>query len=157
MKLAADNTDTHVADRLAVDPKLRQQFYQEGAIAVISADLAVKGEIRANTHLVIEGRVEGKVVAPEHSVTVTEQGELQANVVARLISIRGVAKGDLTATQGLTVHADGRVEGRVATPHLAVDEGAVVNARMDTRNAASTAAVRIHREGIKERTDRSGS
>ena len=155
MRTPVGNDETLVADLLAIDPALRHRLEDRGGVSSIGRGLAVKGNINATTHLVVDGHVEGQINAPEHGVAVGTHGTLRSDIFAQSITVRGNVKGNLTATRSVKILADGRVEGRLVAPRLAIDEGAVFNGQVDPKRAEAAAAVQLHR--LKTRTSRAGS
>lgn len=145
MRPPVGNDETLVADLLAIDPALRQGLEDRGGVSSIGRGVAIKGSINATTHLVIEGRVDGQINAPEHGVAVGTHGKLKSDIFAQSITVRGNVKGNLTATRSVKILADGRVEGRLTAPRLAIDDGAVFNGRVDPNLADAAAAVKRHR------------
>ena len=155
MKTPVGSDNVMVGDLLAADPALRDQLDVPGGVASIGRDLLVTGDISAATHLVIEGRVDGQVAAPEHSVAVSEHGRLNSDVFAQSITVGGTVMGNLTATRSLKILSAGRVEGRLVAPRVAIDDGAVFNGKVDTHLTEAAAAVKRHR--LRERTRQTAS
>lgn len=145
MRPPAGNDETLVADLLAIDPALRPRLEDPGGVSSIGRGLEIKGDINAATHLVIDGCVDGQINAPEHGVAVGAHGKLKSDIFANSITVRGDVKGNLTATRSVKILADGRVEGRLVTPRLAIDDGAVFNGEVDPNLAEAAAAVKLHR------------
>ena len=145
MAIPVGSDETLVGDLLAADPSLRHQLDVPGRITTIGRDVTVKGELHATAHLVIEGRVEGSVAAPDHSVAVTEHGRLQSDVFAHSITVRGKVKGTLTAIECLKILPHGEAAGRLVARRLAIDEGAVFNGSVDTHLTDAAIAVKRHR------------
>ena len=145
MAIPSSGDEALVGDLLAADPSLRLQLDAPGGITSIGRDVTVKGELSATAHIVIEGRVEGRIAAPDHSVAVAEHGRLDSDIFARSITVRGMVKGNLTAIECLKILPHGRVAGHLAARRLAIDEGAVVNASVDTHLTDAAIAVKRHR------------
>ena len=145
MRPPVGNDETLVADLLAIDPASRRGLEDRGGVSSIGRGLAIKGNINATTHLVIDGHVEGQINAPEHGVAVGTHGKLKSDIFAQSITVRGDVKGNLTAKRSVKILADGRVEGRLTAPRLAIDDGAVFNGRVDPNLADAAAAVKLHR------------
>lgn len=145
MRPPVGNDETLVTDLLAIEPSLQQGLEDRGGVLSIGRGLAIKGNVNVTTHLVVEGRVDGQINAPEHGVVVGTHGKLNADIFALSITVRGDVKGNLTATGSVKILADGRVEGRLAAPRLALDDGAIFNGRVDPSLAAPAAAVKRHR------------
>ena len=145
MRPPVGSDETLVADLLALDPALRQRLEDEGGVSLIGRGLEVKGTVRATTHLFIDGRVDGQINAPNHSVAVGTHGRLNSDIFAESITIRGSVMGNLTATRSLKILSDGRVEGRLVSPQLVIDDGAIFNGRAEPQLAEAAAAVKLHR------------
>ena len=145
MKTPVGSDNAMVGDLLAADPAMRDRLDVPGGVSAIGRGIFVKGDISAATHLVIEGRVQGQIAAPDHSVAVAEHGQLNSDVFAQSITVRGTVKGNLTATRSLKILAAARVEGRLVAPRLAIDDGAVFNGQVDPHLSEAAAAVRRHR------------
>ena len=74
------------------------------------------GLLRLNTHFTGEIISEGLLV-------VAEEGEVEAAIQARLISISGKVKGTIHATERLEIKEHGVVLGDISTPCLVIDPG----------------------------------
>lgn len=74
------------------------------------------GMIRLNAHFKGEIHCEGSVV-------VAEQGEVEAEIHTRNISIAGKVKGAIHATERIEIREHGVVLGDIYTPCLVVDPG----------------------------------
>lgn len=145
MKIPVSSDDTLVSELLAGDPAVRADLDLPAGVAVIGRSVVIRGELSAAEHLVIEGRVDGQIMAPDHSVAICEHGELTSDVFARAITVRGTVKGNLTATECVKILADGHVDGRLVAPRLAVDDGAVFNGSVDPELTDTAIAVQRHR------------
>jgi cytoskeletal protein CcmA (bactofilin family) len=75
-----------------------------------------------NVH--IEGKIEGKVKSKKQ-VTIGEKGQVQAEVEAQVVCIRGKLQGDCIATNKVEITGTGKVFGNISAPRIAVAEGAV--------------------------------
>ncbi len=74
------------------------------------------GTVRINTHL------RGDIVS-NGSVIVAEQGEIEANIKAKIVSVAGKVKGSIETTERLEIKEHGVVLGDVHTRVLIVDAG----------------------------------
>lgn len=86
----------------------------EGRIKVTS------GNIRVNTHF------KGEIVS-EGSVAVDGQGEVEAGIEARQVSIAGKVKGNIHAADLLEIKRHGILLGDIQTRTLIVEAGGYVN------------------------------
>ncbi len=74
------------------------------------------GTVRLNTHFKGEITSEGTIV-------VADQGEVEADISARVVSIRGKVKGSVHATEWLEIREHGVILGDIHTPVLVVAPG----------------------------------
>ncbi|MGH9321803.1 MAG: bactofilin family protein, partial [Vicinamibacteria bacterium] len=79
--------------------------------ARIGSTLFFKGDLQGEEDLVIEGRVEGRVVIKQGNVSVGEKGRVEADIEAASIQVAGLVKGNLTAAERVVILESGRVEG----------------------------------------------
>ena len=137
---------------------------QERALAILSDDLVplpdldvpdgvtslgrtivVRGEVRSSEHLIIEGRVEGRILAPEHGLAIGRHATVSSEIMARTITVLGTVNGKLTATDRIELLPSGKVEGRIVTPTLIIDEGAYFKGVVDPDLINTVLAVSRHR------------
>ena len=108
---------------------------------MLGPTLVITGTVNAEEDLDVHGTVHGTVSAPAHCVRVALDAKVEADVLARDITVHGQATGRLTATEIVDVRASARVQGHIASPRLVLEEGGIVNARVETRSV--DAAVRV--------------
>lgn len=144
MRQPVGNDETLVADLLAIDPALRHRLQEEGGVSLIGRGIEVDGNVSTTTHLYVDGRVNGQINAPKHSVAIGTHGDLRSDIFAECITVRGKVQGNLTATHSLKILSDGKVEGRLVAPRLVIDDGAVFNGRVEPQLAEAAAAVKLH-------------
>jgi cytoskeletal protein CcmA (bactofilin family) len=109
--------------------------------SVLGPTIVVTGSVSAEEDLEIHGTVRGHLAAPDHCVRLEADAHVEADVLARDITVLGRTVGKLTATEIVDVRSSARVQGQIAAPRLVLDEGAVVNAKVETRSV--DAAVRV--------------
>ena len=115
------------------------------SVTTIGRTIVVRGDVRSDEHLIIDGRIDGHVLAPKHGVAVGRYGRVAKEVVARTITVLGTVQGRLTATERVELLASGRVEGRIVAETVIIDEGALFNGRIDPTLADTALAVSRHR------------
>jgi cytoskeletal protein CcmA (bactofilin family) len=90
---------------------------------VIAPGLFLRGELRGEDDLIIEGRVEGEVTLKRH-LTIETTGVVVANVSTENITIKGEMRGDMTAADKVEIQNGARVVGNVVAPRVVIAEGA---------------------------------
>jgi cytoskeletal protein CcmA (bactofilin family) len=97
---------------------------------VIAPGLFLRGELRGEDDLIIEGRVEGEVTLKKH-LTIETTGVVVANVATQNITIKGELRGDMTAEDKVEIHDGARVVGNIVAPRIVIAEGARFKGHID--------------------------
>lgn len=74
------------------------------------------GTVRINAHFKGE-------IASEGTIVIAEQGEVEASIQAKIISIAGKVKGNVTAAERLEIKEHGVLLGDIHTPVLTIEPG----------------------------------
>jgi cytoskeletal protein CcmA (bactofilin family) len=98
-------------------------------MSMLGKTIRVKGELRADEDITIEGRVEGPVWCDGCAVTIAPSGEVTGDVIARDITVFGRVNGQLVATEVVDVRVDASVTGRVVSERFILNDGARFNGR----------------------------
>ncbi len=98
---------------------------------ILDVDASMQGTItfKDPVNLRINGSFEGKLDT-RGNLTIGENAKVRAEIHGDRIVIAGKVKGDVTATQSLSVVAPGTVEGNIVTPRLSVTEGAILEGQV---------------------------
>jgi len=94
-----------------------------GRPSVISEGMWFKGEVNCSGSLNLEGRIEGKLDAPQVSIGAT--GSFSGDLKATSVSLSGEVEGTLTCDD-LTLSHTGRIKGEVVCKTLKVHPGAIL-------------------------------
>jgi cytoskeletal protein CcmA (bactofilin family) len=107
--------------------------------ATIGPSIAIKGDVTGEEDLVIEGRIEGKILLKSNSVTIGRNGRVKANVYANSIVVEGEVEGDLIGKDEVIVRQSGKVKGNVAAPKVVLDSGARFQGSIDMEQTSPQA------------------
>lgn len=108
-------------------------------VATLGATIVIKGELSGDEDLVIQGRVEGKIVLAKHSVTVGTTGRIKADIQAKSIRIAGQVEGNLLGEEELVIHQSGRVQGNITAPRVTLEGGSKFKGSIDMELGPSEA------------------
>ena len=107
-------------------------------MAVLGRSVIVKGEIRSQEDLTIDGEVEGLVDAQGHRLTIGPNGRLQTNgVKAREVVVMGKMNGSVEATEKVYIRKDAQLVGDVQTAGIVIEDGAYFKGGIDIRKGAN--------------------
>ncbi len=100
-------------------------------MAQLGRTLCVKGEVTGSEDLKIDGRVEGRVVLPEHTVTVEPNATIEAEIVAKAVVVFGSIRGAVTVREKLEIRRTGSIVGTVVCGCLSIHEGAHLQGKVE--------------------------
>lgn len=100
----------------------------------IGRTVTVRGEIVGGADMTVDGRVEGKIELPRHALTIGRRGRVEAPLRARSVVVAGEVKGDIVATDDVSLRENACVEGDITTPRLTIAEGARYRGRIEMRS-----------------------
>lgn len=98
---------------------------------MIGKSLKVKGTISGHEDLYVDGEIEGTIELEENSLTVGPNGNVNADVKAREITVQGRLKGNLRAGERIEIRKTGSLEGDVSTARIVIEDGAVFRGSID--------------------------
>ncbi|MEM8817624.1 MAG: polymer-forming cytoskeletal protein [Pseudomonadota bacterium] len=107
-----------------------------GDAAVIGRSIQINGDLRGDEDLRIEGDVSGTVELRNSALTIGKEGKVKAGVYAKSIAVDGETKGDLYATERVSVHVNARVQGNIIAPRVSIEEGAHFKGSIEMDSAA---------------------
>lgn len=89
----------------------------------IDRDTEMTGDIKFSDSFRIDGTFKGKIISG-NTLIIGEGGNVEADVDVANISVNGVVKGTLKASERIEIYSLGRVSGEIITPKLIVEDGA---------------------------------
>ncbi len=108
----------------------------ENGQARIGKSVVIRGEVKGNEDLIIDGRVEGTVTLIESRLTVGASANIAADLTARDVLIMGQVQGNIVATGRVELRAGCSVEGDLKALRLAVEDNAVFRGKVDLTQGA---------------------
>lgn len=98
---------------------------------ILDVDASMQGTIafKDPVNLRINGSFEGKLDT-RGNLTIGENAKVRASIHGDRIVVAGKVKGDIAATQSLSLIAPAVVEGNITTPRLSVTEGAILEGQV---------------------------
>lgn len=110
------------------------------SLATIGPSIAIRGDVTGDEDLLIEGRVEGKVLLKKNSVTVGRNGRVKADLFAKMIIVEGELEGDLGAQEEVVVRQAGKVRGNIQAPRVTLESGCRFQGSIDMEQALAQQA-----------------
>ena len=101
----------------------------------IGKSVIIKGELSGSEDLTIEGHVEGRIDLKDNVLTIGPNGKIKAEVFAKSVVVLGEVTGNVTASEKVDIRDNGSVDGDIASPRVAIAEGAHFRGSVDMQRA----------------------
>jgi cytoskeletal protein CcmA (bactofilin family) len=108
-------------------------------VATIGISVSIKGEIKGSEDLTVDGQVEGKIELPEHTLTIGPNATVVADINAKIVTVFGSVIGTVVAREKADIRKTASVEGSLTCGRLAVQEGATINGKVETKSRPAAA------------------
>ncbi len=99
----------------------------------------VKGELTFQDAMRIDGKLEG-LVKSDKTLIVGETGEIDGNIEAGTVIVGGLVKGTIHAKGKLEILSSGRVYCEITYTRLVVEDGAILEGKINKTGAKNTPA-----------------
>jgi cytoskeletal protein CcmA (bactofilin family) len=103
-------------------------------VATIGISVSIKGEINGSEDLTIDGQVEGRIELPEHTLTIGPNATVVADITAKVVTVFGSIIGSVVAREKADIRKSASLEGSLTCGRLAVQEGAKINGKVETKS-----------------------
>lgn len=101
-------------------------------IAWVGQSVSFKGELLSAEDMALDGHVEGTINVRDHSLTIGPDADIRADIVGKIVIIRGKVKGQIVANEKVHLHETAFVEGDVSSPMIVIADGARLEGRVET-------------------------
>ena len=106
----------------------------------IGKSVVIKGELSGSEDLTIEGHCEGRIELRENVLTIGPNGKIKAEVFAKAVIVLGEVVGNVTASEKVDIRDAGSVDGDIASPRVAIAEGALFRGSVDMQRTGTKPA-----------------
>jgi cytoskeletal protein CcmA (bactofilin family) len=107
------------------------------ATSIIGENSMLDGTFEVTGNLRVDGKFTGKLRVTE-TLVVGKNGLVDAKVEARNAVVAGTIKGDLNASEKITLQSGSRLEGEMVTSRLVIEEGVSFQGSCNTSSGAAT-------------------
>lgn len=99
--------------------------------ATIGRSISIKGEVTGDEDLLIQGTIDGSVDLKQHSITVGPEGEVNADITGRVVTVEGTVEGNLTGHEQVILKSTAKVKGDIKAPRVILEDGASFRGGVD--------------------------
>jgi cytoskeletal protein CcmA (bactofilin family) len=110
-------------------PPHRPETPQNGAVeapragGILSSGVSIKGSVKFQKELLIDGEVEGKIDS-NGRLTIGEHAKIKGEIRTKSVVVDGTVDGNITAGERCELRSGCTVRGDIESPRLVVDEAA---------------------------------
>jgi cytoskeletal protein CcmA (bactofilin family) len=98
---------------------------RDNNISIVNRDCKIEGILHFRGHLIVEGIVEGTLLA--ETVFTEKDSNVKAQIRATSLTIAGYFEGAIEVTGTLTLLKSADVRGNIRCRNLVIDEGGIIN------------------------------
>jgi cytoskeletal protein CcmA (bactofilin family) len=98
--------------------------------AAIGTSMSIKGEIRTQEELFVDGEVEG-LLESKSLLTVGPNGKVKANIKAKEVIIFGSVRGNVEVSEKVAIRDNGSLIGDIKTAGISIDDGSYFKGSID--------------------------
>ena len=109
----------------------------------IGKSVQIKGELTGNEDLTIDGNFEGKIHMKDHALTVGPNGNINAEIRAKSVTILGRLVGNVMAGEKVEVAQSGTMEGDITSPRVILADGARFKGTIDMEGQRPKAGAKV--------------
>ena len=100
---------------------------KENNVTILTTDVEIKGTIKFDQVLKIDGKFEGEMITSEGELIVGETGTVKASAKVKNASIEGRLEGDIVATEKVELKHKAQLLGDLQSRTLVIEEGVIFN------------------------------
>src|SRR5918992_3798725 len=101
----------------------------------IGKSVVIKGELSGSEDLTIEGQVDGRIDLKGNVLTIGPNGKIKAEIFAKAVVVLGEVTGNVNASEKVDIRDNGSVDGDIASPRVAIAEGAHFRGSVDMQRS----------------------
>ncbi len=94
----------------------------------INSSTIINGNIKAEEHLIINGKIKGNVEISKFNLFIGPGGKIEGEAHAQNVRIRGYMKGDVKATGKVEITKEANFIGKIESKSISVEKGAYFDA-----------------------------
>lgn len=90
---------------------------------ILSSDVEIKGSIKFQNELIIDGKIEGEIVS-SGVLTVGENAEIRGEIKTKSVTVLGKVHGNITVDERCELKTRAQLIGDLKAARLMIEEGA---------------------------------
>src|ERR1700756_3603003 len=139
-----DDNNNHPASReepktpTSIDNPNSNPMADHGGKDILSSDVEIKGSIKFQKELLIDGKVEGDINS-DGILTVGENAEIRGEIKTKSITVYGKVHGNITVAERCELKSKCVLQGDLKAARLTIEEGATFIGKSEVTSGAFSA------------------
>jgi cytoskeletal protein CcmA (bactofilin family) len=147
LRTPVPDENTHLADREEAPPKPNiidnpnpkpNPMADHGGKDILSSDVEIKGSIKFQKELLIDGKVEGDINS-DGVLTVGENAEIRGEIKTKSITVYGKVHGNIMVGERCELKSKCVLQGDLKAARLVIEEGATFIGKSEVTTGAISA------------------
>jgi len=105
---------------------------------ILSSDVEIKGSIKFQKELLIDGKVEGEINS-DGVLTIGENADIRGEIKTKSITVFGKVQGNITVAERCELKTKCTLQGDLKAARLVIEEGATFIGKSEVTSGASPA------------------
>jgi cytoskeletal protein CcmA (bactofilin family) len=101
----------------------------------IGRTVTIKGDIRSEEDLLIDGQMEGRLDLGQNRLVVGPSGKVRAAIGAREVDVHGVVNGNVEAAERIILRKNSKLVGDLKMTSVVIEDGAYFKGSIDITRA----------------------
>jgi cytoskeletal protein CcmA (bactofilin family) len=106
-----------------------------GLTAFIDQGSSFEGKLSFKDTVRIDGHFSGQITS-ENTLVIGESGVIEADIRSQIVIVSGNIHGNVVALRKVVLHKSAHVDGDVESPCVVMEEGAVLNGKLNMASAS---------------------
>src|SRR5216110_3396057 len=106
-----------------------------GGKDILSSDVEIKGSIKFQKELHIDGKVEGEINS-EGVLTIGENANIRGEIKAKAVTVYGKVQGNITVSERCELKAKSTLQGDLKAARLTIEDGATFIGKSEVTTGA---------------------
>jgi len=106
----------------------------------VGKSVVIKGDLSGSEDLTLQGQMEGSISLPAHTLTVGQEADVKADIVAKSVVVIGTVLVTVLAGDRVEIRPTGSVTGDVTAPRLVIADGGIMSGRVESRPAGPSSS-----------------
>ncbi len=116
---------------------------------ILSSDVEIKGSIKFQKELLIDGKVEGEIHSDAGVLTIGENADIRGEVKTKSITVFGKVHGNITVGERCELKSRCTLQGDLKAARLVIEEGATFIGKSEVTSGGAKAGSNSRPEVVR--------